>query len=52
MEASRFRSLDGVLGAVSGLCEALSEIEYRLNVGDVPPGDVYSRKGECVSQRG
>ena len=40
MEASGFRSLDGVLGAVSGLCKALSECVYGANVGDVPPGEV------------
>ena len=40
MEASRFRSLDGVLGAVSGLYKALSECVYGSNVGDVPPGEV------------
>jgi len=40
MEVSGFRSLDGVLGAASGLCRALSECIYGSNVGDVPTGEV------------
>ena len=40
MEASGFRSLDGVFGVVGGLCKALSECVYGSNVGDVPPGEV------------
>jgi hypothetical protein len=40
MEASGFRSLDGVLGAVDGLCKALSERVCGSNVGDVPLGEI------------
>jgi len=40
MEASSFRSLDGVFGAVCGLYKALSECVYGSNVGDVPRGEV------------
>jgi hypothetical protein len=40
MEASGFRSPDGVFGAVSGLCEALNECLYGSNAGDVPFGEV------------
>jgi len=40
MEVSGFRSLDGVLGAASGLCKALNECIYGPNVGDVPTGEV------------
>jgi hypothetical protein len=40
MEASGFRSLDGVLGAFSGLCKTLSECICGTNAGDVPPGEV------------
>jgi hypothetical protein len=37
---SGFRSLDGVFGAVGGLCEASSEVEYGSNVGCVALGEV------------
>jgi hypothetical protein len=40
MKESRFRSLDGVFGAVGGLCEASSEVEYGFNIRYVAPGEV------------
>lgn len=41
MEASRFRSPDSILRAVSGFYKALNECVYGSNFfGDVPPGEV------------
>jgi hypothetical protein len=40
MGASGLKSLDGVLGAVNGLCKTLSECVYGSNVGGVSLGEV------------